>query len=206
MRLIRSNIKNLYLGALCSLTLCVTQAILAQTTNFIPSNVFPTDNGFLFSYKQSGEKVVSINKIREAEHLPECHPAEDDPDGHWGLATNGFQLSLRFKKMTFTNGEPLVAIMFIRNITNNSLSYFRPSYVIARKDGNILKRKDETGLMEITALPITTIFPQTQNKYLENLDKSYDLSENGNYIFQATCAHSAVFSQPVVIVITNGIK
>lgn len=206
MKLVYLNIKIIQIVVFLGLNFCLTQAILSQTTNCIPPYVFLTDNGFLFSYKPSGERVVNLRKIEEGKRLRECRPAEEDPDGHWGQATNGFQLSLRFGKMTFTNGEPIVATMLIRNVAQKPLNYLRPAYIIASKDGTVLKGKNETGLIEITALPMATLFPQTQCRYLENLNKNYDLSKNGNYTFQAKCPNSAIISQPVVITITNGVE
>ncbi|MGH7989516.1 MAG: hypothetical protein ACREDS_04880 [Limisphaerales bacterium] len=183
--------------------ICGTAAnSLAQTTNSIPANVFLTDDGKTFWYK-SGQRLIDTRKIKEAQNSPESKPASEDPEGNWGQATNGFQLSLRFEKQSFTNGEPVIATMLMRNVTDKSQIYFRPTHVAATKDGKPLKRKDETGFMQITVSPETKLFPQTQNKYQENLNQIFDLSESGEYIFEAVCRHPKVASQKVKIEIKN---
>ena len=175
------------------------------TTNSIPPNLFLTDSGFLFWYKSSGEKLIRVADIRAAEKSRESLPAEQYPEGNWGTATNGFQLSLRFSKPTFTNGESVAAVMLMRNVTNKPEVYFRPTKILATKDGKLLKRKDDNGMMEITVSPEVTLFPQTQHRYQENLAQSYNLSEGGAYVFQAVCHHPEVSSQPVTIWVTNSI-
>lgn len=177
-------------------------SISAQTTNVIPTNVFPTDDGFLFWYNHNG-RVIATKKIKEAENSKECRPADEDPEGHWGTPSKGLQLSLRFEKQTFTNGEPIEAVILIRDITNQPVVYFRPTRVKAMKDGKVLKRKDDTGVIIITMPPETTLFAQTQQKNHERLDQIYDLSQDGKYVFQAECRHPEITSQKVTIVISK---
>ena len=73
--------------------------------------------------------MVEVKRIKDAAKLPESHPAEQDPEGHWGEATNGLQISLRFEKQTFTNGEPVNAVMFMRNVTNQPVAYCRLQFL-----------------------------------------------------------------------------
>ena len=205
MRLINSY-STIVFGSICFLLAVVfAQDGLPQTTNRIPSDVFLTDNGFLFWYNQSGERLVKLKDIEKAKQIAECLPAEQDPEGHWGQVANGFQLSLRFEKAVFTNGEPILATMFMRNVSNATQSYFRPIRVVSSKNGNIQKNKYDTGLFDQSLTPVTTLFPQTQNKYRDKLNQSYDLSESGQYVFKAVCTHPSVTSQPVVVTITNSI-
>ena len=176
------------------------------STNTIPTNLFLTDNGSLFWYKNStGERVVHIKDIETATNSPESRPADQDPEGHWGQATNGFQISLRFEKGLFTNGESIVAITLMRNITSQPQNYFRPIQIVATKDGKPLDRKDkkEIDVIEITMPPETTVFPQTQQKNRVRLDQIYDLTQSGEYVFQAVCRHPEVASQKVSILIKN---
>ena len=204
MQLFNAQFKKWLISIFTCLAFGVAQNISAQTTNSIPSNLFLTDNGFLFWYK-SGQRLINVKKIKEAEKSPESRPAIEDPEGHWGQPTNGFQLSLRFEKQTFTNGEPIVAVMLIRNVTNAPLTHFKPTYVKVTRDGQPLKRKNGNGLdlIEITMWPETTLFPQTQHRYQENLNQSYDLNESGGYVFQAECKQPKTISQPASILITN---
>jgi len=65
-------------------------------------------------------------QLEFAKRLPECRPAELDPDGHWGAVICGFQMGLRFSTNTFVLGEPIEATVIIRNTTTNSLTLFAP--------------------------------------------------------------------------------
>jgi len=192
-----------WLIILIFLSFGISQNVLAQTTNSIPPNLFLTDNGFLFWYKSSGERVVNIKTIKEAEQSKESRPDNQDPEGHWGQTTNGFQVSLRFEKEKYTNGEPVLATMLMRNVTGKPETYFRPIYIVATKDGKVLRRKDDTGLIEITMLPEISLFPQTQHRYQETLNQIYDLTPSGEYTFQAVCNHPKANSQIVNIKISK---
>jgi hypothetical protein len=153
--------------------------------------------------RPSGERVVDIRTIKEAEKAVECQPSDQDVKGNWGEATNGFQLSLRFEKTEFTNGEPISAAMLMRNISGVEETYFRPIKIVIIKDGNTLKRKDSNGLIEINAPLIKTLFPQTQDKYILNICKIYDLSEPGKYAVQAVSGRPFVASKTVNISVRN---
>ncbi len=179
--------------------------LFAQTTNVIPTNIFLTDDGKVFWYKSNGERVIHLSTVTQAQDSKESQLADKDPEGHWGLSTNGFQLSLRFEKNIFTNGESVVATVLMRNVSAQSESYFRPIRILAVKDGQQMRRKNDTGIINITMSPETTIYPQTQHKYRVDLAEEYDLSTNGGYIFTATCTTPAVFSQPVSIFLTNAV-
>lgn len=175
----------------------------SQTTNLIPSNLFLTDNGRIFRYRPSGERVVNIKTIQEAQKSIESRPADQDPEDHWGQSTNGFQLALRFEKAVFTNGESVVATTLMRNVTKQPQTYFKPIKFLVMKDAKTLKRKDDNGMIEINLLPMTTLFPQTQNRDRESLDQMYDLSQAGSYVVQAVSDRPIVTSQMVSIVIKN---
>jgi len=177
--------------------------LFAQTTNVIPTNLFITDDGLVFWYKSTGERVIHIFTIKHARDSRESQPADKDPEDNWGSATNGFQLSLRFEKNIFTNGEPMIATMLMRNISSQPQQYFRPTRIIAMKDGQQLSPKNDTDLIKITMSPEMTIYPQTQHKYQVDLSQEYDLSTNGEYFFRAVCRNPTVFSQQVSVLITN---
>src|SRR5208283_2339530 len=74
------------------------------------NKVFLTEDGFL--------RVDRARKLEEAKKSKESLPAEEFPEGNWGTVTNGFQLSLRFEKTAFARGEPIVAVLLLRNTTN----------------------------------------------------------------------------------------
>jgi|GEM_PF-3848932 len=185
----------LWLGAVVNLS--------AQMTNSIPTNIFLTDDGKVFWYKP-GKRLIDAKKIKEAQNSPESRPADQDPEGNWGLATNGFQLSLRLEKEIFTNGEPVVVVTLMRNITNQPQTYFQGIQIVASKDGKLLERKknkNEIDVKEINLFPETTLFPQTQRRNQETLNGIYDLTQNGEYIFQAVSHHPEVASEKVSVLI-----
>lgn len=194
------------LALLCGMSATSTAQIhmpaipAAQMTNAIPTNIFLTDENSLFWYRHH-ERLVEVKRIKTAASLPESRPANQDPEGHWGEATNGLQLSLRFEKETFTNGEPIDAIVFVRNVTNQPIVYYRPALILATKDGKFMKRKDDDGMILINMPLETTVFPQTQQKNHKQLDQVYDLTQPGEYIFQAVCNHPEVASQKVSVLI-----
>ncbi len=171
-------------------------------TNRIPANLFLTDEGPrpLFWYRGSGERLIEVRRIEEAQHSKECRPASEYPEGHWGHATNGFQLSLRFEKEVYTNGEPVVATMLVRNVSNVRQKYLFPARVAAAKSGSPLKRKDDIGLSIITSYRF--LHPQTQARYQETLNRVYDLTP-GEYTFWAESDRGLPGSGQVTIVIRN---
>jgi hypothetical protein len=52
-------------------------------------------------------------------------PVEKDPEGHWGPAEEGVQLSLRLETNRFVLGQPVTAYVILRNCTNG---FWFPSY------------------------------------------------------------------------------
>ena len=185
------------------------QRVIAQgassvppTTNRIPVNLFLTDEGPrpLFWYKRSGERLIELRRIEEAQRSKECRPASEDPEGHWGHATNGFQLSLRFEKEGYTNGEAVVATVLVRNVSNVRQQYAFPARVVAAKSGSPLKRKDDIGVSIITSYRF--LHPQTQARYQETLNHVYHLTP-GEYTFWAESDRGLPSSGQVKIVVGN---
>ena len=173
-----------------------------QVTNSIPTNLFLTDDNQVFWYKP-GQRFVAVSKIEEARHSPESRPAAQDPEGNWGEATNGFQMSIRFANTNYSVGEPVTAVVLIRNIAQKSETYIRPVRIIAAKNGSVLKRKNDKGPFEITMPPQTSLFPQTQHRYGIEINNDYNLSESGEYTFQAECEQPEVTSKMVTVLITG---
>src|SRR6516165_5223792 len=98
-------------------TACFTAfslVLLAQTNEFYVTEESHTNAYF----------TPTAEQIDRAKHANESHPAKDDPDGKWGQIKDGFLLSVRMAKSTFTNGEPVLAIIILRNVSNNPLTYF----------------------------------------------------------------------------------
>jgi len=121
-------------------------------------------------------------------------PAKDDSNGHWGGLTNSAKASLRFPKSDYTNGEPIVATILIRNYsTNDTLSIgckrapFTPmEFVITDETGKLLERRHSTNGIPEPEYPIETFDrnvhekPLEQWRFKQRID--FDLSKQGTYM------------------------
>jgi hypothetical protein len=163
------------------------------------------------------ELVQQAQKIKTRESLP----AKDFPEGNWGEVTNGFQLSLRFNKTAYTNGESIETILLLRNVTNQviQLGY---SKLLDSLDGPAkFQILSDTGqvIPEHYYSPIPNWLPGanvdkspqpgTQRRYVEHLDGEYHLT-NGTYSVCASISMSyygspitQVKSAPVTIKIED---
>ncbi len=153
----------------------------AENTNAL----FVTDDGFLVGQDKAGEIRLNPEKVAQAKRQTECLPANAFPEGNWGEVQSGFQLSMRFETNTFVTGQPITAILLLRNVTNTVLTY-NVAYV-AGHDGPIaLIATDSNGLplstksQEFTVVSAheRKLYPNTQHKYQNNLDARYDLRSN----------------------------
>ena len=180
----------------------------SSVTNSIPANLFLTDDDNLFWYSSKNGRFVHLKDIAKAEKLSESRPAENDPEGNWGTSTNGLQLSLRLSKQIFTNGEPIIAIMLLRNITNVPVKFSR--LYMARRPSPInllvFNRQEQLPLKgddgEIIVLSDTEIiiYPQTQRKFSTKVNDFYDLFPGGKFFIQASYgSQREVSSQKVPI-------
>jgi hypothetical protein len=124
---------------------------------------------------------------------PESRPADQDPDGHWGAPTEGFQLSVRFPTNTFLLGDPIVAYAYLRNVTNSYREYFfglEPmaspvcDVVISDARGQELPCKKRFNLMGSSGT--SRVQPLMQNRYWVRLDTIVDLRRPGDYTVRAT--------------------
>jgi len=142
----------------------------------------------------------SRSQIENAKNALDSRPAENDPEGHWGNVTEGFQLSIRLPKSSFTNGEIISAVVTLRNVSDKILWYpvsygpdketeielvqspsFSPQ-TNAPQAANFLERvkavhAGSTGYWASTV--------GTQRKFEVVLNEVIDLSTNGEYIVQA---------------------
>jgi len=132
--------------------------------------------------------------IQAAKAARESLPAKDFPEGNWGAVQDGFQLSLRFEKQSFTNDEPIVATVLLRNVTNSDVSLNYSQLPVGYSDGpisfqiisgagsNMPQHKYEVDGVINGALP--GLFHGTQAKFSEHVDKRFDLT-NGAYSIRA---------------------
>jgi hypothetical protein len=151
---------------------------------------------------------LSSQEVEEVTEKQECRPAKEFPKGNWGNIEGGFQLSLRFEKTAFTNNEPITASLLLRNISDGSLMYDALpigysdgpiGFKIVSSDGhNLPQHSHELGTT--SGGTVATLFPGTQARFAERLDKRFDLT-NGTY---SVCAVTKAGALLAGISISNG--
>jgi hypothetical protein len=177
-------LKNFILSMLFGLSCC-----RAEDTNVI----YVTDNGALPMDFSGGKMKIKSAAFEKAKDSRESLPAKDFPEGNWGDVAGGFQLSLRFEKTTFTNGEAIIATLLMRNVTNDDAYLSFSTFPVGYGDGPI-------GFKVVSAAGVELMQHQfvggaggayyqwlltgTQTKYVEHLDSRFDLT-NGEYTIQA---------------------
>ena len=137
--------------------------------------------------------------------------AEDDPNGNWGWASEGMQMSLRFSKNVVSSGEPVVATILIRNVSDKP-GYYSLWGTSVEKDFSLtvvgesgaglasLRAQSELSidpgksgfkqrLSNIVNSPKSVpLLPRAQNSHLIRLDELFDLRNPGKYY--VTASHS----------------
>src|ERR1035437_5486511 len=126
-------------ATLALVSFSVSLAVRAQTNQFYVTDERP---------KEYGSFVSTAEQIEQARKAKYSRPANDDPEGNWGAVSEGFQLSIRFPKESFTNGEAIVASILLRNVTNTPLTYYVSfprdveQELVLKKQGQRLLGKD----------------------------------------------------------------
>ncbi len=146
--------------------------------------------------------TITPEDIKTARSAPECRPADEDTRGHWGSSWEGDQLSIRLQKEVFTNGEPIVACVTLRNASDR-MSYLevvipqeeRDTKIRLMHDGQRVLGEDDPkpgesfqqrlthirrGSAHVEPLP-----PGTQRQFFRDLSKLFDLNAAGTYTAQA---------------------
>jgi hypothetical protein len=155
----------------CLVTVAIALGAMAQTTN-------SSDKTFANTHDSQED-----NRLREAA----------------GPIAEGFHLTLSFEKASFTNGEPIVGVVSLRNITNRVLDYYaniRPyrEIVVTDDAGQVLVSKAQASMTEIEKRlskivrnpQPSTVEPKDVSEYTIQLDESYDLVKPGKYVVHAT--------------------
>jgi hypothetical protein len=120
-------------------------------------------------------------------------PAELFPEGNWGAPQNGFQLSIRFEKQNYVSGEPVVATILLRNVTNSLVKYTAMTMtsqsspiglIVADEKGKLTPVNSDDVI--VSSVRDVTLYPGTQNKFEERLDTMYNLQTNQNFTVNAS--------------------
>lgn len=164
--------------------LLAARLLAAAETN----KLYVTDDGFLFMTRADGEVIMDPRKVEESKSSEESLPAKEFPSGNWGSPTNGFQLSLRFDKQLYEVGDPVIATILLRNVTNATLNYFSSiselgsavDFQVANGEGAVLLANNERS--DFYNVGNRQLAPGTQHKYQARLNGRVDLSKPGKYI------------------------
>jgi hypothetical protein len=164
--------------------------IIAQTNQFYVTEEIHTKAVFSPTSEQ----------IEHAKQAKDSRPAKDDPDGNWGPIAEGFQLSIRLQKNRFSNGEPIVAAILLRNVSDKALTYFESGpydtdqKLVLSRDGKKLLGTDEITTNMTFKEKLSHIHNGrrwnsqlavgTQRKFIVALTNYFDLQTNGVYSIQ----------------------
>lgn len=142
------------------------------------NQLFVTDDGFSVVGDRNGMAKIRPEKIKESLKLRECLPASEFPEGNWGDVEKGFQLSIRLESTNVPTGGSIVATILVRNVTNQAVRC-RIVNIPDRAGPVEICSEDEHGAriefaddgMDVISAFDQTIYPGTQRKYIEGLDK-----------------------------------
>lgn len=124
-------------------------------------------------------------------NLNESLPAVEFPKGNWGAVEGNIQLSLRFDKESYTNGEPIVATVILRNVADHKVRYSAirdysmdgpARFIVTTGDQQRISSLDSDGTVSSGNIPASR-----QRKFLVRFDKEYRLT-NGTYTVQSFVA------------------
>ena len=142
--------------------------------------------------------TITPEEIDTARFAPDCRPADNDSDGHWGTRWEGVQLSIRLPKRVFTNGEPIVAYVTLRNV-GDTVRYFWVSTPQPERDTKIFLLKGQEPLPPANGPKPGQSFqqrlkyvwngsshqepliPGTQRQFLRSLSDMFELEASGSY-------------------------
>jgi hypothetical protein len=120
-------------------------------------------------------------------------PWEQDLRGNWSSALNGLQLSLRFEKEEFLAGEPVIAILLVRNVSENEIMIRDSGFPQHSSMGKftIVNSASRQVLPAMHTLYYGSIkgvslSPKAQDRYEINLEEIFDLSKPGSYLVYAS--------------------
>ena len=105
-------------------------------------------------------------------------------NGNWGPVAYGIRLSLRFDKQTYTEGEPIIATILIRNVTNRyafeSTTDPTPYFITNALDHTEVKPLGPFVGNGFESTRSGSIAPGMQHRIQERFGQGYHLT-NGTY-------------------------
>jgi hypothetical protein len=148
---------------------------------------------------ETGEEALYYQfRCDVGELPPEVLPSTEDRDGHWGLVTNGLQLSLRFRRSEYQIGEPVRAVMILRNLDSTNHALWIPAASGARWAFTVrygtnreitIRPKVKSEYDNGTPPPGSPLVLEPLTEWWGTVDFSsvLDLTKAGQYSVQAIC-------------------
>ena len=166
-----------------------TNGAAAQSTIMDKTNVFIVEKNDIYLARGGIDPGV----ITEAQRTRECWPAKDFPEGNWGKPEDGVQVSLRFDKRSYTNREPIRAIVLVRNASNrvfvfydsNDVGLGTVSYLAYTESNQYVASKPKYSGLRLYSGTINSVHPGMQRKFEDDFNRTYDLT-SGNYLVEAS--------------------
>lgn len=184
--------------------LLVAEALNPWATAAPPSITYTTR--FELVYTSNGVLRASRSDFRDFIGNSWIFPAEQDPEGNWGQAVSGLQISSRLSKPSFTLGEPVLLHLLFRNISGGPKMPpvgGRPAEVLqlmVTSDDNRPAREwwqrpiDPFGMpwpRSDTIIPVATMLDLNMQAHcMVLLDQTYDLTRPGRYFVSAGYSHA----------------
>jgi hypothetical protein len=97
----------------------------------------------------------------------------------WGPVIEGFRMALTFPKTIFTNGEPIVGMVTLQNVTSNYLSYI---FTVPMYQETVVANQRRERLEIKESLRPKTLL-EAQNRRIINNPMSRYVPPGGDYVF-----------------------
>jgi hypothetical protein len=188
---------NRYICALLvSNSLLVSTFIASAATNF-------TTQGIL--HLGPNDATDPWPRTEDAAREPiESVPPDQDPEGNWGPVVGRFQVSVRMKKDTYATGEPIVARVIVRNVSDTPTSFWCMSGCVPF-DITLL---DDSGRPQLLKNPRwmgssgpLQLAPASQWKLHATLHQYPELTNVGTHTFQYT---RPIMTETGLVKVTSG--
>ena len=132
-----------------------------------------------------------FNHFVSLEKLPETLPAAQDTNGNWGEAIDGMQLSTRFRHREFLVGEPIMAVVMLRNLSSQPRAIKLTQYTCkvtlfeSTNTSTYWKPKPPRNMSAPDSGEYwDSIKTRSEGSFLMNISRYFDMTNFGKYSIQ----------------------